>query len=262
MDQRAPAVSQGKRRGIARRWHRWLGFLVVFPMLFVSLTGVLLNHADDLSLNDRRVSSPWLLNRYGMGLSGDPVSFVVGSNTLTGWMGNLFLNGSALGLSGEIAGVVTADEAIAVVCADVIYLLNQDGGLIEALEPHALPEGRMIGAAEGGVVRLENDSLWQFTPDYLEFNAIDDAVKSMNWSAATETPAQLRGQIEHSYRGAGLPWSRFLLDLHSGRFFGSIGRWVADGCVVLLIVLSITGLRLGLRNRRGERNGKNSSIQS
>ncbi|MGK0190086.1 MAG: hypothetical protein ACI9R3_005906 [Verrucomicrobiales bacterium] len=222
-------------------------------MLFVSLTGVLLNHADDFSLNEKQVSSPWLLNRYGMGLEGEPVSFVVNGHIVTDWGGNTFLDGVALGLSGEIVGAIEAGDGIGIFCTDVIHLVDAEGALFESLDEGVLPEGRIEAVAKvGHAIRMEAGDRWHFSDDYLEFDVIEKGAEISNWSSSVQTPKALRGEIEKSYHGGGLPWSRLLLDLHSGRFFGSIGRWVVDSCVVLLVFLSITGLRLGLRNRRGK----------
>ena len=234
-----------------RSWHRWLGLVVVAPLLFVSVTGVLLNHADELSLNERQVSSGWLLSRYGMGLTGEPASFAVGQRIVSDWAGNTFLDGRALGLNGGVIGAIATAQGFAIVCPDVIHLTDENGDLIEDLTQTALPEGRITAVAAGGVVRVENGTLWQFGADYLDFSPIADDTKDLQWSTGTATSDRVRRMIETSYRGGGVPWSRLLLDLHSGRFFGVVGRWVVDGCVVLLIVLSWTGVRLSLKNRRG-----------
>ncbi|MCB1099804.1 MAG: PepSY domain-containing protein [Verrucomicrobiae bacterium] len=235
-----------------RHVHRWVGFVIVCPLLIVSFTGVLLNHADDLSLNERQVSSPWLLHRYGMGLSGEPVSFPIGQRAVTSWAGQLFLNGTGLGLTGEVTGVTATPDGISIVCSDAVHLLAENGTLLETLDQTTLPEGRIRRAARGGYIQLEDESIWQFTGDYLECLPVDKAAADLAWSTSGTTSGQLRKQISQGYSGGGLPWSRLLLDIHSGRFFGPIGRWLVDGCVLLLVVLSITGLRLGIRNYRNK----------
>lgn len=216
------------------------------------MTGVLLNHAEGLSLNERRVTSSWVLNRYGMGLTGEPLSFPAKGQTVTGWGGNLFLNGESLELSGEIVGAVEASDGIGVFCSDRIHLVSLEGDLIESLEEGTLPEGRVTSVStEGRIMKMSSGELFRFYEDYIDFEAITGSAADPSWSVSVPTSEGVRRKIEQSYHGGGLPWSRLLLDLHSGRFFGPTGRWIVDICVVLLVFLSITGLRLGLRNRRG-----------
>lgn len=40
----------------------------------------------------------------------------------------------------------------------------------------------------------------------------------------------------------GLTVDRVILDIHSGRFFGTLGPWVMDAMAVLFIILSVTGV--------------------
>ncbi len=63
----------------------------------------------------------------------------------------------------------------------------------------------------------------------------------------------LQQAITRVYRGEGLSLERLLLDLHSGRIFGSIGVLVYDLLALALGFLSISGLVLWFRSRR---NGK------
>ena len=55
------------------------------------------------------------------------------------------------------------------------------------------------------------------------------------------------------FSGDGIPLDRVIPDIHSGRFFGSIGKWVYDLTVIGVLILSITGLILFFRTRRRAR---------
>ena len=50
-----------------------------------------------------------------------------------------------------------------------------------------------------------------------------------------------------------MPLDRVLLDIHSGRFFGTVGKWVYDITVVGVLILSVTGFILFFRTRRRNR---------
>ncbi len=43
------------------------------------------------------------------------------------------------------------------------------------------------------------------------------------------------------YRGNGLPLERIILDLHSGRMFGTFGEYVMDIVALLFIFLALSG---------------------
>ena len=49
-------------------------------------------------------------------------------------------------------------------------------------------------------------------------------------------------ELKNSYRGAGLPWSRLLLDIHTGRIFGSWEPYMIDGAAFSLLMLIGTGI--------------------
>jgi len=44
------------------------------------------------------------------------------------------------------------------------------------------------------------------------------------------------------YRGSGLSWERLLLDLHSGRLFGSVGVFIIDLAGIALLLIALSGV--------------------
>ena len=245
-------TDQAPRPGFpgARRWHRWLGYLLLIPLLYVSITGLLLNHTDDLDLDSRHATSPWILDRYGMNLSGEPVSFESGNFIASSWSDSLFLNGRSLEATGDLVGILTSESTIGLVCPDVVHLFSAEGELVESLDELLLPDSPIVAAAALRTIRTEDGRLWQFTDDFLEINEITKEGASPSWQSRVPTPEKLQTRMQESYRGPGMTWSRVLLDLHSGRFFGSLGKWIIDACAILFMILAITGLRLAFRNRR------------
>lgn len=243
----------------SRLWHRWLGFILLLPLLFMSVTGWLLNHADHLGLEDSPARSRWVLDHYGMHLKGEPKSYPVGDSVLSAWDGQLFLNGTALEAQGQPVGAVRLTNGIAVAMTGAIRLLAADGSLIETLEESSLPPGAILRVGRDPEARLLVETgpseVWRFNEGFLTFEKVTEAAGA--WSEAVPTPAALREAMQASYGGDGLPWSRVLLDLHSGRFFGAAGRWLLDGFVVLVLLLSGTGLVVGLRalSGNGQRHG-------
>lgn len=236
-----------------RRWHRWLGVAIFVPLLFVAITGVLLNHAEELSLNERRTSGRWILGHYGMGLAGEPATFLVGARRISSWDGGIFLEGEPLGATGDVVGAMATADGFAVVCRDAVHLFSDEGALLETLGESSIPAGGILWAADPSTVATTDGRTWRFSAGYLDYEEVTDSGTSDRITPLA-TPGTLRERMRQNYRGDGLPWSRVLLDLHSGRFFGPAGRWIADACVVFLVLLAVTGLRLSLRGARRARN--------
>lgn len=241
-----------RKRRPSRTWHRWLGFIVLVPLLFVSVTGLLLNHTRELGWDDRRVAADWLLTRYGMELEGEPVTFTTAGRFVSEWGGQLFWDGASLDVEGSLKGVVEVDGAVAVVCERVVYVYDRDGSLIEEMGDESLPEGQFARAGLSDTGRLvlltAAGKAWAFSRDLLEYALLPGG--AARWSEPMESARPLRVAMKDAYRGEGLAWSRVLVDLHSGRFFGVLGRWLVDLTVVLVVLLSLTGVVLGLRAAR------------
>lgn len=253
--------ADSRKRRPSRLWHRWLGFALVLPLLFISVTGVLLNHVDQLGWDAKPTRSQWILSHYNMALEGNPITFQSGGLHVSEWGGQLFWNGESLPIRDDLVGVAELQDGVAVVSPRSIRLFNAEGTLIDALSEMDLPEGAFARAgldAEGRlVVQAGEGGDWVFSPDLLDYT--EHKATTVTWSAPGETSDSARQAMQDSYRGEGLSWARVLLDLHSGRFFGSVGRWIVDLFVVLLVILSVTGLMVGIRvmtqRTQGDRHG-------
>ncbi|MCB2385418.1 PepSY-associated TM helix domain-containing protein [Thalassolituus alkanivorans] len=52
-------------------------------------------------------------------------------------------------------------------------------------------------------------------------------------------------------RNESISWQRVLLDLHSGRWFGSWGVWVVDVAALILLFLALSGAWIWFSRKRG-----------
>ena len=62
---RSSARTNGQTR--FRRSHRWVGTVLVAFVLYLAVTGILLNHSSDVGLDRQYIGWSWLLEAYGMG---------------------------------------------------------------------------------------------------------------------------------------------------------------------------------------------------
>ncbi|MEK9766944.1 MAG: PepSY-associated TM helix domain-containing protein, partial [Thalassolituus sp.] len=92
--------------------------------------------------------------------------------------------------------------------------------------------GTELGVA-GDTLVVKDGGFWRvFNPDYLVLG--NDAPEPVKASELAQFPAV----------NSSISLQRIVLDIHSGRWFGSWGIWMMDLAAVVLILLSISGLWL------------------
>lgn len=242
-----------KRKTWNRLIHRWSGVLLMVPLTVACVTGLILNHTVDLDLSNRHVSTTWVQARYGMSLEGDPQAFGLdGKAYAATWDGKIFHRGNIIDDRSELVGAVPLRDGTAVVTADAVHYFGLDGELIETLDSLALPATpiKRAGRTDNLTVVLETAS-GTFTGDanLLDFSE-SPKDQETSWSTLTQATEGDRKTWKTTFSGNGIPLDRLILDLHSGRFFGTIGKWIYDLTVIGVLILSATGFVLFLRTRR------------
>jgi hypothetical protein len=251
------------RRGasIYRRWHRFFALIGALFLVFLALSGSAINHGEFLGLSRQSIERPWLLSWYGLRAPAILESYALAGQTLT-WAGNrLYLDGhEAATTSGFSVGAVATPDLLIVASSDALLLLTPSGELVERLRISQIDPGAIdaIGRSRSGLVVLGSGSqLLQADRDLLSWQPLLDDRSSVHWSAAVPTPEAIRQLVVHSYQGPGLSLEKLLLDLHSGRFFGSAGVIIYDLLALVLVTLALSGLILWQRGRRdGGKNGR------
>lgn len=198
-----------------RRLHRWAGGTMVAFVLFLSVTGLAINHAHDLGLDRRYVTWSWLLDAYGMGR---PEPY---------------------------AGRVALDAVVAVGDTTHVHVLLPGGELVESLDLGGMLPGPIerVGRVADRVVLLSGAAFYRSDADVSSFEPWSDGpAADIAWSAAVEPDAPGLEVLQTAWRGRGVTVERVLLDLHSGRLFNLPGRVLLDIVAIGLILLSISGL--------------------
>ena len=242
----------------ARRLHRSLGAGAAIFVLFIVLSGLAINHSNGLGLDQRHVSQSFLLDWYGLGKPEKIDSFAVGDDWLSFAGSQLYLNEKPVATISGGVGAVSSGDLLIAAASDELLLLDHDGNLIERLpwRPIGAAPIESIGLHENTVVSVKSaGQLWLADTQLLNWRQADDATPDPLWAVSEPAPDGLQQAITASYRGEGPSLERLLLDLHSGRIFGTIGVLVYDLVALALGFLSISGLVLWFRSRR---NGKPS----
>lgn len=240
-----------RRKRKSRPWHRTLGMLSALPLVWVLITGALLNHKEDFGLAEIEITDPLVLAAYGMTPSGEPMSMESAGKRVTYWDGQVFFQDSAINFSGKFIGVVADGDGIAVVGDEFVTRLDSNGELVELIDELSLPSLPLLEVASSDKwVLIKNAEGWhRVDADWLEFT-IDKQQNPQPIELQPLLDKELKKLIAASWSGGGIPLSRLVLDLHSGNFLGSFAKYFYDFVVICTLWLIGTGLVLQYRTSR------------
>ncbi len=228
-----------------RIWHRRLGLTAAAFVLLLSVTGLLLNHASRLDLDNTNIENRWILDWYGIvGVDETARAFDVGDMTIS-WAGRwLFLDEKPLiGGVSELRGAVTLDQLIILATAREVLLFTKEGELVERFLPVEFGgDIEAIGVSGEHLMVKAGERLFSSNSEVSSWRPVEGGNAAVSWSLNAAIPADLVPAMNAHLRGEGLPLYRIVLDLHSGNFFGNLGAWVMDGAAVLLLILSVSGI--------------------
>ncbi len=253
---RRPANSKRPRRWY-RRWHRWLGVSALVFILFLAVSGLLLNHATDLNLDRRYVSWSWLLDAYGIDAPQDVTSYADADIRASTIGGHLFLGAADTGQQvDDLAGVASLEPLVLVGGDRSAIVLMNTGELVEVVDLAAQLPGPIerVGRSGSSAV-LQSGNVTLVSDSELAGFAIGD-VADVSWSEASQPDTEDLAVLTAAYRGRGVTVERVLLDLHSGRLFSLPGTLFMDLVAICMILLGLSGLYLSISRNRRENGGK------
>lgn len=199
-----------------------LGVSSLVFLIFISLSGLILNHADGLGLS-RLAAGPWLQRLYGIEPPPVDSAYEAGGVVFATSSDTLFADGEELAKNvGRMIGAAVYDSEIVVATEFELFIVSPDGRLIE---------------------RMDSDS------ELLQRSGV------IGSQPMALSPAQAE-QIGRAALGQAINLERVLLDFHSGRILPTVGRYVADLTALALLYMSFTGIWLWARRKNGNGNGK------
>jgi uncharacterized iron-regulated membrane protein len=231
--------------------HRTLGLIATLFVLLLVVTGIAINHSDAWKLDTRHVSANWLLDWYGIAPPGDINSIAAGGTWVSQLGDHLYIDAQELpGRFGALIGAVRMPDAIAIATsvsgAPSIVLATPAGEVVEVLGPeHGVPAGlRAIGAQDNQTVVEGAHGIYRTDAEFSAWTHLDvmTGTEPVAWSTASRAPDDLRARIIAVWRGTGLPLTRVLGDLHSGRIWGQVGVLVMDIIAISLVILAASGV--------------------
>jgi len=236
-------------------WHRRIGLIALLLVIILAITGIMLNHTEKFKLDETYINNAWLLNWYGIKPEDEPVSFQVtngaDSHIISAWNEQLFFDDAPITmLEQNIHGAIGAEQFIVVALDKEIILLSYEGELIERVNTSiSFSNIQRLGIKYKRPVIETSEPLYYMADEHiLDWDVImnEDIVWTEQYSLDDEEYEKLLV----AYRGNGLKLERVVLDLHSGRIFGSYGIYLMDAAAIALLWLSLSGLWVWNSRRR------------
>jgi len=246
-----------RRRQRLRAWnlklHRWMGLAAGAILVLLAITGVLVNHSPALGLDTSNLHQDWLLTLYHDDAAVETRAYRLDGHWL-GWAdGTLALDGEAItGVDTAPVGAAATEPVLVAAFPETVVLITRDGRLVETLGAAALPGEvtALAAGADGGVVARTPEGCHTAGPGVVSWSAADCPE---SWSEPADPPAAVRSALTALADRPEIPWSRLLLDLHSGRLFGTAGVLIVDLVGLAAVALAITGLVNWLGGRAPKR---------
>jgi hypothetical protein len=238
------------KRFTAFLWHRRIGLAAIILVIILAITGIMLNHTEELKLDESYVESSLLLGWYGLEPEGEAISYDIGEHVITVLDHLVFFNASPVTNSEQtFHGAVKAEQLIVLAFDTELVLLTHDGELVERMPTgHSFTDIQRIGIKYKRPVIETSDPLYYMADEHiLDWDVITN--EDIAWAEKTTLNQTKMTALLDAFRGRGLTRERVVLDLHSGRFFGEYGIYVMDAAAVALLWLSCSGLWVWWRRR-------------
>jgi len=249
------------KRFTAFLWHRRIGLFALILVVILAITGIMLNHTEKFKLDETYVNSSWLLDWYGIEPEDEPVSFLVKNDTqehvISAWHNQLFFDDSPItSLEQSIHGAIGGEQFIVVALDSEIILLSYEGEFIERVSTSiSFSNIQRLGKKYKRPVIETSEPLYYMADEHiLDWDVIIN--EDIKWTEPYTLSEEKLEKLLIAYRGNGLKLERVILDLHSGRIFGSYGVYLMDAAAIALLWLSLSGLWVWSSRRRKMRKKK------
>ena len=255
MKKRIPARKSAKSIRVSiirhlRKWHRKLGILAAFFLIFLSLTGIGLNHTNSLGLAHQPIAISWLQDFYGIKNAVDIRFYQQKQLTVADgyiWAGDKLLleNAEPVIAAGKFK------QYWLVLTASQLSIFNANGDLVDLLNSNTgLPSGVTgISITNDNITLNTVSGYFQTDENMLQWQQVETLIEPQ-WLSAEEAKLNEINNVQLRYKSQFLTLERFILDAHSGRILGDFGVYFMDLVAVILLLLSVSGIYLWIRHSR------------
>jgi len=236
-----------------REWHRRLGIIAAFFLIFLSISGIALNHTTLFSLAHQNITNPILLSHYGIKAPSDVRLYQHKEWLITdqlAWLGEQLVFES----DEPIISIGKLQSYRLLATTNQLVIFTEKGEMVDKLDSSSdlpVPISALYTTDEQVILKTPN-GYYQSDSELLDWQPINTLIEPI-WISdipATENELSL---AQRQFQSQFLTWERVILDAHSGRLFGNFGFLFMDLIAVMLILLSISGIYIWLRYSKNKR---------
>ena len=217
------------------RWHRRLGLSAAVLLIWLAVSGVLLNHTSYFNLASIKLPVSLANTVY-------PVAYTQ-ARILETALGKieqrdqtLYLEGQSIqGCDGQFVGAVMIAQELWLGCTNQILVLGQDGQLLESLDRFSglkIPINK-IGGCNNSVCVESNKQVFIVDAATVSWQPRQGVVSWVSVITSDQQVPQLIPEVHNL--------QRFILEAHSGRLFGVSGVLIMDLAALAIVLLALSG---------------------
>lgn len=237
--------------------HRRIGVVLVWIVVWLAITGVLLNHSDQLQLSDIKIQSPWVLKLYGL----EPEPLKEGYHWRQKWWVELadayYVDGLIFPhYQGHLVGGIALPGLLLVATSEAVIVLTAEGEQLETLGAvHGLTgQFQQLGMWKDQPVLRTSTGMFIGSADAVSWQPLSVSVSAVQWSERSPLPLELVERLSAitsatSSDSGEITLEKLVLDLHSGRLFGSWSWLMLDLFALLLVSGAGSGFVIWLKLR-------------
>jgi len=241
-----------RRKNLFRKWHRRMGFTAAFFLINLAITGILLNHSDDLKLHEKYIESDWIVDLYGITPpdSAKCVDIHISKNNLCQLGEKIYLDEQQLvGSSSNLIGLVELDDLLYLATSQGLYIYTQEFELVEKIDDDSgLPTPIDSMSLLDYFVNEENIPKLVITSQKKAWQLDQNEMQWKTTAIGAITPVEFNflkdeklTKLQNIYLDNQITYLKFIQDLHSGRVFSVSGKLVTDLAGIIIIVLVFSG---------------------
>jgi hypothetical protein len=229
--------------------HKFTGIAVCVFLIHLSITGIFLNHTEDLGLDEKYTASPMILSLYNISIPNQKESFLVDDIFISRFGDQVFMGSQPIIKSeSPIMGAAFSNQIVTIAFTNEMVLLTQEGELIERISSAELPENiQKLGVSKGILYLKTQNQVWESSDEAQLWEVSKSDFN--DWSNEVTMSDQKIKEVEIYFSGKGVSLEQFFLDLHNGNIIKNLGKWFLDLIAIFLLLLSISGIWIWLRKR-------------
>ncbi len=226
---RRPTAPAPKRNFTAtlRERHKRMGLAACVFLGWLACTGILLTRSQSLGFDVERVDWPWLMSMYGLKPEAPRSGFADHGHWLAAATSATVLDGKPIAQRIDAPlGFVAIEQSLFVATHESVVVLNDAGAATDELRSPFLPVStvRRIGIVKGtSALAVQDLDAYQSADGGNNWTTVAPA--AVQWSTPQPLTDDQRGRLV-AYSKPSVLVEQLLIDLHSGRLFGSVGAWI------------------------------------